>query len=256
MYASGQTERLKLPQWREEDFARMEDFNEAFTLLDDYADTVNGQLEELRHDLTANLQMTNQNLLYLIAPDYYAGSYTGPMEAMVINRLDSAEETGTTTGQVWFRHPIFVGLGSRLLSGSASSPTTVYADVFDLGIRKTVAVPGKFTQATLIVQLWGCIPHATSPHLTSRSLHTEDYTGLDIGTAVTAALDGQVMTPAAVRDGVNPAGATDKDAADVKEYVFQLDAAPALGGEISVELGFHAPADHCMRIYNWALILA
>lgn len=250
------TPNLGLHLWEEADYVLMEDFNADHQAIDDYADTVNGQLETLRSDLTANLQMTNQNLLYLIAPEYYAGTYTGPMEAMAINKLASAEETGTTTGQVWFRNPIFVGLGSRKVSGTAGNTVIEYEDVFDLTIRKTVPVPGRFTQATLIVQLWGYIPHATSPYSPSRSLHTEDYTGLNIGTAVTAALDGQVMTPCEVRDGVNPAGATSNDAANVKEYVFQLEASPALGGELSVELGFHAPADHCMRIYNWALILA
>lgn len=248
-----QTANLGLHLWEEDDFVLMDDFNADHQKLDGYVSTVNGQLAALRHDLTANLQQTNENLFRAIIPSYYAGSFSGDLKAMFINKMESAEEAGTYTGGSWVRHPTRVGLGSRLVTGSTASPVVVQEDIFDLSIAKSLALDGKYTQATLLLQVWGYIPWATRPHSNARANHTEDYTGLGGGTAILAKLGGQAMTFAGTRDGhyygseegtANPA---------VREYAFSLDG--SYENTLQVQLEFHIPQDHCIRVYDWALLL-
>ncbi len=244
------TEHLGLHLWQEEDYVQMEDFNSDHQTLDAYVDTVNGQLDALRAALAANHLQTAKTLMYQLAPDYFAGTYHGTLENVIYNRLDSAEETGTMEGTVWYRHPIRVGLGSGQTGGTMELPEELHSDCYDVTIRKTLPLAGHYTKAWLMVQIWGYLPWPNMPRQDGRVYHTEDYTGLDIGTAVQASLGGRAMTPRGTRDGVYPGNGTDT----VREYLFELDGSLETAAELALTL--HAPADHCMRLYDWALVLA
>lgn len=248
-----QTTNLGLHLWEEDDYVLMGDFNADHQSIDGYVNTVNGQLAALRHDLTANLLQTNENLFRTIIPSYYAGSFSGDLKAMFINKMESAEEAGTYTGGRWVRHPTRVGLGSRLVTGSSAAPVVEQEDIFDLSIVKTLALEGKYTQATLLMQLWGYIPWASMPYADSRSKHTEDYAGLTGGSAIAAKLGGQAMTFQGAKNGnyYGSEGSTANPA--VREYAFSLDG--AFENTLQVKLEFHIPQDHCIRVYDWALLL-
>lgn len=251
MYASNKTKNLQLPQWVQTDFVRMEDFNQAFKVLDDYKDTVDGQIAAARHDLTAIIQDTNLNVFNSMASQIFDDTYTGPMpDSLVFNGLASASETGTCTGFTWKEHPIKLGLYSGGLAGGTTHPDL---DIHDASITKTVALSKSYTQAILVVHGHGW--YSRTPPMSIITARIEDYTGITVSaklndTAMTA------QTPKSIVVGTETKSSNDTTQMPVpaRQFRFQLDAALATSAKVGIT--FHCPEDRGLWLYSWALILA
>lgn len=251
MYASNKTKNLQLPQWVQTDFVRMEDFNQAFKALDDYKDTVDGQIAAAKHDLTAIIQDTNLNVFNSMASQIFDDKYTGPMpDSLVFNGLASASETGTATGFTWKGHPIKLGLYSGGLAGSTPHPDL---DIHDASITKTVALSKSYTQAILVVHGHGW--YSKTPPMSSFAARIEDYTGITVSaklndTAMTAQTPKSIIIPD-TETSINQATEVSVPA---RQFRFQLDAALATSAKVGIT--FHCPEDRGLWLYSWALILA
>jgi len=74
---TGQTQNLSLPQWQEDDYVLMGEFNEAFEAIDEYVDTVNDQMDAMESALSKRINIVNHNILRAHMLERILGSYTG-----------------------------------------------------------------------------------------------------------------------------------------------------------------------------------
>jgi len=172
-----------------------------------------------------------------MAPQYFTTGIRWTPRGMVINRLDSAAETGTCINFSWSEHPIHLGLYSVSLDAPAS-------DIHDASIQKTVPLDDHYTHATLLVQAHGW--YSRTPPLHDMAAHVEDYTGFALG----ASLDGIPMEDAGYAPGIYP---SDPEVS-LREFVFELHG--DFSGETTVKVDFHCPNDRALWVYDWVLLLA
>lgn len=73
---TGQTQHLSLPQWHEDDYVLMDEFNQAFSNIDGYVDTVNGQLVQLESYLAGQIGVVGNNAIRDSLLDRILGNVT------------------------------------------------------------------------------------------------------------------------------------------------------------------------------------
>ena len=234
---STRTTNLNLHLWSEDDYVLMEEFNDDHQAIDNHVNTARAELETVRRQLIAAQQRANRNLFHLIGPGYFTGRTDWPVEGMVLNRLDSAEETGTCIGFSWSSHPIRLGQ----YSVSVTEPST---NIYDAGLQKSLQLPRSYRHAMLLVQAEGW--YSQTPPLSDLEHHVEDYTGITLS----ASLNDVAMTSR----GWDAASYPLDSPVSLREYIFELEG--DFSGTTTVRVNFHCPDNRGLWVYDWALLLA
>lgn len=260
---TGTTPNLRLPQWQEEDYVLMEEFNEAFLRLDGYVDTVNGQLAAQRKLLARQINDVSHNVVELQIAQQLAGSGdTTDFRSVYLGMLQRSEPM-----EECVNIPTFVGALTAdtnwtaaigLNSGRGISTWDGEDHVYDGIVRRTIDMSAGYKHLTLVLYARGVV-EPFQPWTNPQEAHMfparfeVDYDGVTVGCNVS----GGTVESLGYREGWWPSLVTADDetySVGLREYEFHADG--DFNGNVVVEFPVHCAEGKALQLYAYAVMMA
>ena len=271
---TGQTQNLSLPQWQEDDYVLMGEFNEAFETIDEYVDTVNDQMDALESALSKRINLVNHNILQAHMLDQILGSCSGMVLqgvylALLTDPSQVSECTGFPAYVQWnaaqSRYVYDAGNGYYSDGDPHDVPTLGYNshtascpdDAFSGTVRRTITLAEPCSHLRCVLYAAGYANSETNLRQQARWAYPWLHTHSLAGVTAACRVNNVSAAAAGTLDDTWPETFTYQNTAyttPIRQYVFDIDG--SFSGSVVVEFPVTCPAAQIVNCLALAVLMA